>query len=481
MADEESSSSSRSTSEKRKEPSRSEEDSPQKRREDDSRPREDSCSSPVTLGLFHDFLGKLDERFNEIEQCLKRSARGLKRGRNLSDGLGLSGDNDPDKSESKSQDGAKAHLPSFHALGEEPLASKRVRYDDASSISTVSTFSLPSQSIHPRVIDEEEYQQFESESDDGFSMGNSHRNDTDEVLSPSALGSGRLRLRPKPVFPDIQAQVPAHTPTKTEIHSQAEANRPCNVQPSDQSSNFKEQEDLYFDPVKKSDSSLSFNTDDQIKDFNTRYRDNRLSKQTLSEIKKDLPIPNIDDLVHPKINPVIRGAKLFQANKHYGINDHKLIRIQDQAISAACPILYLWQNFKNETELSYEEILKMLQQSLVFLGSVNANINSLHRESLSNVLSKDFSSLVYDQSIKHGEFLFGADLAEKIEKQSKEQKLISKITTDSFPKGSRPSQTSYTPARSFRPRCGGQKPNQTLRRVFIKKKFPPKQNNGIPH
>ena len=55
----------------------------------------------------------------------------------------------------------------------------------------------------------------------------------------------------------------------------------------------------------------------------------------------------------------------------------------------------------------------MLQQSLVFLGSVNANINSFRRESLSNVLSKDFSSLVHDQSIKHGEFLFGTDLAEK--------------------------------------------------------------------
>ena len=275
--------------------------------------------------------------------------------------------------------------------------------------------------------------------------------------------------------------MPAHTPTKAELHCQAEANMPCNVQPSDQSSNFKEQEELFFDPVKKSDSSLSFDTDDQIKDFYTQYRDNHLSKETLSEIKKDLPIPNIDDLVHPIISPVIRGAKSFQANKHYGISDHKLTRIQDQAISAAYPILYLWQNFKNETELSYEGILKMLQQSLVFLGSVNANINSFRRESLSNVLSKDFSSLVYDQSIKHGEFLFGTDLAEKIEKQSKEQKLISEITTDSFPKGSRPSQTSYIPARSFRPRGGGQKPNQTLRRVFIKKSLLQNRNNGISH
>ena len=149
------------------------------------------------------------------------------------------------------------------------------------------------------MINEEEYQQFGSESDDDFSMGNSHRNDPDEVLSPSVLGSGRLRLRPKPVFPDVQAQVPAHTPTQAELHSQAEANKPCDVQPSDHSSTFKEQEESFFDPVKKSDSSLSFDTDDQIKDFYTRYRDNRLIKETLSEIKKDLPIPNIDDLVHP--------------------------------------------------------------------------------------------------------------------------------------------------------------------------------------
>ena len=96
------------------------------------------------------------------------------------------------------------------------------------------------------MINEEEYQQFGSESDDDFSTGNSHRNDPDEVLSPSALGSGRLRSRPKPVFPDVQAQVPAHTPTQAELHSQAEANKPCDVQPSYQSSTFKEQRRVIF-------------------------------------------------------------------------------------------------------------------------------------------------------------------------------------------------------------------------------------------
>ena len=44
--------------------------------------------------------------------------------------------------------------------------------------------------------------------------------------------------------------MPAHTPTKAELHCQAEANMPCNVQPSDQSSKFKEQEELFFDLLK---------------------------------------------------------------------------------------------------------------------------------------------------------------------------------------------------------------------------------------
>ena len=60
-----------------------------------------------------------------------------------------------------------------------------------------------------------------------------------------------------------------------------------------------------------------------------------MSKETLSEIKKDPPIRNIDHLVHPKINPVIGAAKSFQASKNYGVNDHKLARMQDQVISAA--------------------------------------------------------------------------------------------------------------------------------------------------
>ena len=40
--------------------------------------------------------------------------------------------------------------------------------------------------------------------------------------------------------------------------------------------------------------------------------------------------------------------------------------------------------------------------------------------------------------------LIGQDLAEKVNKQNKERRLMKKISVDSFMKGSRPNQTFYT-------------------------------------
>ena len=44
--------------------------------------------------------------------------------------------------------------------------------------------------------------------------------------------------------------------------------------------------DIYFDPVNNSDDSLVFQLDDHIKDFYCRYRDIRLSKDTLVNLGK---------------------------------------------------------------------------------------------------------------------------------------------------------------------------------------------------
>ena len=156
-----------------------------------------------------------------------------------------------------------------------------------------------------------------------------------------------------------------------------------------------------------------------IKDFYCHYRDIRLSKDTLVNIKKDLPVSQIDFLSPPKVREAIKASKSFSSNKGIEINDYTLSKIQDQSSLAAYPLLHLWQNISHSEELSYEDIVKSLQQSLVLLGSVKANLNTLRRERLASILSKEYASLVYDTSIRHGKYLFGEDLAEKVDKQNK--------------------------------------------------------------
>ena len=91
------------------------------------------------------------------------------------------------------------------------------------------------------------------------------------------------------------------------------------------------------------------------------------------------------------------------------------------------------------------------------------------------------ASLVYDPLIKHGKYLFGEDLAEKVDKQNKEQRLMKKISVDSFMKGSHPNQTFYTRIRSNWERGEGQRNTQTrsVRNVVLKRKGGqhPKQSN----
>ena len=207
-----------------------------------------------------------------------------------------------------------------------------------------------------------------------------------------------------------------------------------------------------------------------------------MSKDTLVNIKKDLTVPQIDFLSPLKVREA-KASKSFSSNKGIEVNDYKLSEIQDQSALAAYPLRHLWHNFSHShnEELSYEDIVKSLQQSLVLLGSVNANLNILRRKRRATILSKAYASLVHDPSIKHGKYLFGEDLAEKVDKQNKEQRLMKKISVDFFLKGSRPNQTFYTQIRLNRGSGGGQRNTHTksVRKVVLKRKRGqhPKQSN----
>ena len=81
--------------------------------------------------------------------------------------------------------------------------------------------------------------------------------------------------------------------------------------------------EIYFDTVNNSDDSLVFQSDDHIEDFYCHNRDIRLSKDTLVDIKKDLPVPQIDllspkksekPLKHPSLSHQIKVLKLMTIN-----------------------------------------------------------------------------------------------------------------------------------------------------------------------
>ena len=111
--------------------------------------------------------------------------------------------------------------------------------------------------------------------------------------SHPVLTSGRLR--PRAIFPSSSTVQP-------ELPYLAQANVSEDTLPTMKDS------DIYFDPVNNSDDSLVFQLDDHIKDFYCRYRDIRLSKDTLVNIKKDLPVPQIDFLSPPKVREAIKAS-----------------------------------------------------------------------------------------------------------------------------------------------------------------------------
>ena len=108
--------------------------------------------------------------------------------------------------------------------------------------------------------------------------------------SPPVLTTGKLR--PGAIFPSPSTVQP-------ELPYLAQTNVSKDPLPTVKDS------DIYFDPVNNSDDSLVFQLDDHIKDFYCCYRDICLLKDTLVNIKKDLPVPQIDFLSPPKVREAI--------------------------------------------------------------------------------------------------------------------------------------------------------------------------------
>ena len=109
------------------------------------------------------------------------------------------------------------------------------------------------------------------------------------------------------------------------------------------------------------------------------------------------------------------------------------------------PLLDLMQKIRSDVQLTKEEILTSLEQSIVLSSSSFASLSSVRRQRFRNVLAPEYASLVNYDSETPSKFLFGDNIADEVEKRSKEQRIIKKISRNSFQQSSRP-----TPNNQFR-------------------------------
>ena len=100
-------------------------------------------------------------------------------------------------------------------------------------------------------------------------------------------------------------------------------------------------------------------------------------------------------------------------------------------MSAPYPLLKLWSKIisqEEDFEFEAEELLKYIQQSLCAIGSSFQSLNTHRRRHFKGCLAKEFSSLA-DPGSDEGlsPFVFGSNLAEKIESQTEINSLSGKI------------------------------------------------------
>ena len=131
------------------------------------------------------------------------------------------------------------------------------------------------------------------------------------------------------------------------------------------------------------------------------------------------------------------------------------------------------QKIRSDDQLTKEKILTSLEQSIVLSSSSSASFSSVRRQRFRNVLAPEYASLVNYDSETPSKFLFGDNIADEVEKRSKEQRIIKKISKNSFHQSSHPMPNNQS--RAFR--SGSNTFNQSTykhqvhpkRRVVLKK------------
>ena len=193
---------------------------------------------------------------------------------------------------------------------------------------------------------------------------------------------------------------------------------------------------IMYNPDPVCDDSV-FHVDEDITQYFNKYRFKVLTNDQFKKGKETFSKPKIEFLDPPLVNEVIMASKSMRNNTGLLKGDFFLSKIQEKLTYSTFPLLDLMQKIRSDDQLTKEEILTSLEQSVV-LSSSYASLSSVRRQRFRNVLVPEYASLVNYDSETPSKFLFGDNIADEVEKHSKEQRIIKKISKNYFRQSSHP-------------------------------------------
>ena len=254
-------------------------------------------------------------------------------------------------------------------------------------------------------------------------------------LTPSGTTGGSGMGTPPwmhmPFFPPFLAPwavPPGMTPLCSNNATQAESSRlEEDVVELLSDSEAREFED--FDPSVEPEGTWEPST--AMKSFLERHFNRVLKDCEKDAIMSEFPKPNCVVLQVPQLDDLVRD-QLRKKGKdpHFGA-ERTLYNVQEQLLDVSGPLTCLWADLANpEVEPSAEQILLLLQRTLVLLGSTSHYISQERRKIACSRVNPKLKPVALEEFADREDKLFGPGFLDKASKRLESEKAIDKVSDE---------------------------------------------------
>ena len=152
----------------------------------------------------------------------------------------------------------------------------------------------------------------------------------------------------------------------------------------------------------------------------------RLTVDQVNEIIGENSLPETEACVAPYLDKQILNYVPNNRRKGVENRDKDLSLIQRALLSSAAPLCCLHDRLERKEDVSNEEVLTTLQQSLCLLGSANHKTTITRRKKILGAINPDKIQLTDKEFPNAGKMLFGEDLPPLAAKHSELSRSLSK-------------------------------------------------------